>query len=157
MPQQRSSQCRRYPNPFRYLKSVTSDTSWGKDSLWVVTTGAQLRPEEEARGARRTNSGQRSALGVATRLYWGQEFRFSRSEPLDQAVKTKLIPCLSHSSLRRCLKHIAGSIQVKSNEHSGTTTTIRVHYGSSRKHQKLQIIAQAVYGRNKGHLRAGGY
>ena len=40
-----------------YLKSVASDASWGKDPLW-------LRPEEGARGARRTNSEQRSALGV---------------------------------------------------------------------------------------------
>ena len=58
-----------------YLKNVTSDASWGKDSLWVVTTGAQLRLEEEAKGARRMNSEQGSALGVATRLYRGEELK----------------------------------------------------------------------------------
>jgi len=56
---QRPSQC-----CILYLKSVASDASWGKDPFWVVATGAQLRPEEDARGARRTNSEQRSALGV---------------------------------------------------------------------------------------------
>ena len=109
---------------------------------------AQLRLEEEVRGARWTNSGQRSALGVVTRLYRGQEFKFSRSGPLDQEVKTKLI---------LCPRHIARSKQVKSNEYSGTTTTTSAHYGSSRKHQKPSKYRASCAWENEGHLRAEGY
>jgi len=69
--------------------------------MWVVATGAQLRPEEEARGqgGRTPSSGLRpesyTGVGVATRLYRGQEFKHlsiqGLSGPLDQEVKTKLI------------------------------------------------------------------
>jgi len=62
----------------------------------VVTTGAQLRPEEEeeARGARGTTSHQRSALGARSRdkarpRSRVQASEFPRSELLDQEVKIK--------------------------------------------------------------------
>ena len=58
-----------------------------KDLLWAVTTGAQLRPEEEATGARRTDSEQRSALRIATRLYWGQDFKYLSLQGPSHTIK----------------------------------------------------------------------
>ena len=83
-------------------------------------------------GQRRTNSKQRSALGVDKANTPGSRVEaseFSRSEPLDQEVKTKLIlELVTGSEMHRWVN----AIQVESNESSGPTTTIRAHYGPSR-------------------------
>jgi len=73
---------------YKYLKSVTSDAPWGKDSLREVST-ARARCE-------RGKADDLSALGTQSRnkaipRSRVQASKFPRSEPLDQEVKTKLI------------------------------------------------------------------